>query len=224
MILLFSGGIDSYIAWHFLGKPDTLYFNLNTAYSDREQIVVKDLIPTTIIETDTIDFSIREEQYTAYVPYRNLHLALLANKYSDTIVIAGLKDDKVNDKNKIVFRKFSTLMSNMTGRNIQVVSPFWDMTKEQVVRWYLQNGGTAIKLLSTFSCYSFEDTNYCGRCAACFRKWCALKANDIHDIGFFDNRIMRDYYESALRKKYVPLRNQNIIKQVLRVHPEWRKS
>ena len=50
MILLFSGGIDSFVAWHYLNKPKTVYFNLQSRYSLREISVVKKLIPTTIID------------------------------------------------------------------------------------------------------------------------------------------------------------------------------
>jgi 7-cyano-7-deazaguanine synthase len=221
MILLFSGGIDSYVAYHYLGKPQTLYFNLNTRYSFKEILVVTKLIPDTIIE-HCINFKTREEEGTAFVPYRNLHLALLANKYSDTIVIAGVKDDKVNDKNEYIFDQFSKLMSHMMDREITVMSPFWSMSKQDVVKWFLDNGGTKAQLLSTLSCYSSDDSLFCGKCAACFRKWCALKVNGIDDLQFTNHSLMRKYFEAALRDEYSSERAYNIIQQVLTVHPEWR--
>lgn len=220
MILLFSGGIDSFVAYHYLGKPQTVYFNLHTKYSDKELKVVKSLIPDTSIE-DCINFESREEAGTAFVPYRNLHLALLANKYSDTIVIAGLKDDMVNDKNEVVFLQFSRLMSDMMGRTITVTSPFWDMTKADVVRWYLHNGGTKEQLLQTISCYSEEDTIYCGKCPACFRKWNALQYNGVTDLSFTNDDLMRKYFEDAVNCKYDRGRNFSILHEVLKVHPEW---
>lgn len=221
MILLFSGGIDSYIAYHYLGKPPTLYFNLNTRYSIKEMRVVKRLIPDTIIEK-CIDFKDKEDPITAFIPYRNLHLALLANQYSDTIVIAGVKDDRVNDKNEVVFQKFSKLMSDMTNKKIMVMSPFWGSTKEQIVGWYLKNGGIKEALLSTISCYSSEDILFCGKCPACFRKWCALKANGIDDLIFTNDKLMWNYYDKAVEGSYYdPDRNRNIIEQVLKIHPNW---
>lgn len=220
MILLFSGGIDSFVAYHYLGKPETVYFNLHTKYSRKEMTVVKSLIPNTIIE-DCINFESREEADTAFVPYRNLHLALLANKYSNTIVIAGLKDDMVNDKNEAVFLQFSRLMSDMMGRNISVTSPFWNMTKADVVKWYLNNGGTKEDLLMTISCYSKENVRYCGQCPACFRKWNALQANGVTDLHFYNTELMRKYFEDAVNCKYDRDRNFSIIREVLKVHPEW---
>lgn len=214
-ILLFSGGIDSYVAWHYLNKPQTIYFDLNTPYTKKEVKVVRKLIPSTVIEK-VIDFSSRQIGNNAYVPYRNLHLALLANKYSDEIVIAGLKDDVVNDKNKDIFKKFSKLMSSMMEKEIKVTSPFWDMTKEDVVKWFLENGGTKEELLSTISCYNKSKKNYCGNCPSCFRKWCALRANGIEDLPFHNMNIMLAYKERANAGIYIKERNKTILRELKR--------
>lgn len=217
MILLFSGGLDSYIAWHYYDRPQTLYFNLGTPYSVKELEVVRRLIPDTFIE-HSIKLGDRQEGENAYIPYRNLHLALLANHYSDTIVIAGLKDDKVNDKNKEIFVDWSMMMTFMMGRPIEVISPFWDMTKEQVVKWFLDNGGTIKELLSTISCYSGSYEKECNACPACFRKWCALSANNI-DVPVFNNfDLMLTYLEKAKEGiHYIPERNETIIREVGKV-------
>ena len=223
MILLFSGGLDSFIAYHYLGKPQTVYFHLNTKYSAKELMVVKKLIPSTIVEV-CIDFKSREVEGSAFVPYRNLHLALLANKYSDTIIIAGLKDDVVNDKNEKVFQQFSYLMSEMMERRIMVLSPFWDKTKAEVVKWFLENGGTNEELLSTISCYSDTMEKECHACRACLRKFYALAANGIH-TEFTNDSLMQEYFDKALKgNHYDPKRNKIIIEQTLRLHPNWEGS
>ena len=46
MVLLFSGGIDSYVAWHYLSKPQTVYFNLKSRYSNKEMKIIRKLIPS----------------------------------------------------------------------------------------------------------------------------------------------------------------------------------
>jgi len=211
MILLFSGGIDSYVAYHYLNKPQTVYFDLGTPYSSKEIMVIQKLIPSTIIDY-SLNLGSRQIGEKAYIPFRNLYLAMLAAKYDDTIVIAGVKDDDVSDKNEQIFQKFSYLLSELEDRPIQVMSPFWNMTKEEVIAWYLQRY-TADNLLKTVSCYSQEDTIYCGRCPSCFRKWCALKANNI-DLDFYNKPLMKEYYEKALAGNYIPERNKLIIKLV----------
>lgn len=212
MILLFSGGIDSFVAYHFLKKPPTVYFDLNSRYTEKEKRIVKELIPTTLIDS-ALSIGDREVGEKAYVPFRNLLLAALAVKYSDTIIIAGVKDDVVSDKNEQIFEKISTLLSEMEGRSIKVISPFWQMTKAQVVRWYLENSGESLDLLATVSCYSSEPTNYCGACPSCFRKWIALRSNGI-DIHFINLQLMQEYYEAAKSGKYISERNEGIIREI----------
>lgn len=222
MILLFSGGIDSYVAYHYLRYPQTVYFDLKTPYTKKEKKVVKKLIPDTIIES-SLDLSSRQIGEKAYIPFRNLYLAMLAVKYSDTIVIAGVKDDDVSDKNESIFKEFSRLLSTMENRPINVISPFWNMTKEQVVGWYQQyliiNKVWGHSLLDTISCYSEENTNYCGKCPSCFRKWCALRANG-YDIDFYNMELMSEYLNRALSKQYIPERNDMIVKLIF----EYRKG
>jgi 7-cyano-7-deazaguanine synthase in queuosine biosynthesis len=212
MILLFSGGIDSYIAWHFLDKPPTIYFDLQTPYSQKEIRIIKQLIPSTFIDR-SLNLSYRQKGDNAYIPFRNLYLAMLASWYSDQIIIAGVKDDDVSDKNEFIFGEFSNLLSKMENKRILVQSPFWNLTKEEIVKWYLSKNLNPKNLLNTVSCYSSENTNYCGKCPSCFRKWCALYANGF-DLGFFNEFLMRKYLAKAEAGHYIPERNELIIKLV----------
>jgi 7-cyano-7-deazaguanine synthase in queuosine biosynthesis len=212
MILLFSGGVDSYIAWHYLNKPKTIYFDLNSAYSQREQKVIKELIPQTEIDA-CLDLSTREQD-DFYIPFRNLYLAMLACRFSDNIVIVGIKGDDVSDKTPEIFQKFSSILSEMEEKTITIWSPFWHYTKDQIVEWYLYNVGSTYNLLQTISCYnSHEDTNYCGRCTSCFRKWVAFRNNGIN-ITFHSQQILDIYLLKAKEGYYVTERNDSIITAV----------
>jgi len=210
MILLFSGGIDSFVAYHYLDKPSTLYFDIGSRYTRLEIDHIRRLIPDTIVDT-TLYLGDTERGDKAYIPFRNLFLALKAVKYSDTIVIAGLKDDMVSDKNEQIFSKFSVLMSEMEGRRIQVISPFWNKTKYEVVEWYKEYiESTGNTLRDTISCYS-GTSSYCGQCPACFRKWCVLTANNIDIQPFKNKELIEEYISSAEANKYDPIRNEIII-------------
>lgn len=213
MILCFSGGLDSYIAWHYLEKPQTVYFHLNTPYSLKEIDVIKKLIPSTIID---LSLNLRNRQIgdDAYIPFRNLYISLLASKYGKEIIIAGLKDDLVPDKSPGAFRTMTETM-NVLDKEIgyMVRSPFWERTKSQIVKWFLDHGGDPNLLLQTVSCYSEEGTNYCASCSSCFRKWNALYENGI-TLDFFNTKLMDEYWKKARNNFYIPERNKSIINSV----------
>lgn len=214
-ILLFSGGVDSYIAYYWLNKPQTLYFNLKNRYSKRELQVVKKLIPSTIID-ESLNIGDREVGEKAYIPFRNLLLACLANKYSDNIYIIGIEDDVVSDKNEQIFLEFSELLSKLEGRKINVLSPFWNMSKVELIKWYLDNSFPVENLYQTISCYdSAEQSNYCGKCPSCFRKWVGFQLNGL-DLPFYNDDLVVDYYNRALQGVYSHKRNKNIIEAVSR--------
>lgn len=210
MILCFSGGIDSYVAWHYLSKPQTVYFNTRCRYSSQEIKVVKKLIPTTIINESLI---LKDYEYgeNAYIPFRNLLFACQAVKYSNKIVIAGLEDDNISDKNQRIFEEFSLMLSKLEGREIEIMSPFWNMTKEEVVNWYTISTGKK-DLTETISCYS-NNSQYCGRCPSCFRKWVALRTNG-YKIDFYNGSLMQQYYDAADQNKYVESRNIAIVREI----------
>lgn len=222
-ILLFSGGLDSYIAWHWLGKPQTVYFDLGTPYSSYEIKVIKELIPTTIIDS-SLNLASRQmlDSDTAFIPMRNLYLAMLACKYGEEIIICGLKDDNVGDKTPQAFARFTVSLSALNNRQIKVTSPFWGMTKADIVKWYLETyQGDKAKLLETISCYTPSlDTKafrlnkrYCGKCRCCFRKWNALFVNGI-ELPFYNLRLMAEYLDKAQHNDYITERNVSIKKAV----------
>jgi 7-cyano-7-deazaguanine synthase in queuosine biosynthesis len=226
-VLLFSGGVDSFIAYHYLEKPQTVYFNLRGRYSLREMKVVKELIPSTIID-GSLHLGDREKGEKAYIPFRNLLMAAQAVKYSDNVVIVGLQDDVVSDKNEGIFDRFSRLLSDMECREIRLTSPFWATTKSQIVHWYLMiyGNGTREKLKKTISCYRAGaldgriDYRYCGACPACFRKWVAFGVNGI-ELPFHNRELANEYYERASHGYYISSRNHNIIKMVGRLEKEY---
>ncbi len=217
-ILLFSGGVDSLVAWHYLKFPQTLFFDCKSRYSQRELSVVKDLINSTIVDY-SLDLSDREYGPRAYIPFRNLLFAAQAVKYSDKIWIAGLADDMVSDKSPLAFSRMSAILSEMENRDVHVKSPFWEMTKADVVAWYLKNTNTNLdiqRLFRTISCYDQDcKTNYCGKCPACFRKWCAFRENGIDELEFENFELMLEYLRKANASNYHPKRNLSIIRQVV---------
>lgn len=208
-ILCFSAGIDSFVAWYFLRKPQTVFFDCGSRYSEKEKEVVLKLIPNTIIDR-TLDFSDKEIGEKAYVPYRNLMFAIQAAKYGDEIYIAGLKDDMVSDKTPEAFTSIEKTMNLIEKNQVTLSSPFWGMTKSEVIHWFLIHyPDEKNELLKTVSCYH-PSKKYCGACPSCFRKFVALYVNGIV-LDWCNINLALEYYTNALNGKYDSQRNQDII-------------
>jgi len=212
-VLLFSGGLDSYIAWHFLGKPPCVYFDIGLPVCKEEIRVIKELgVPITI--DSSINLADREVAGDSkFIPGRNLYYALLATKYADEIYMAGLADDNVNDKNPGIFEEFSRTLTILNNKPIKVMSPFWEHTKADIVKWYLENVKETEQLIKTGSCYDLTEGNYCGKCRCCFRKWVALWVNGIK-LPFYNRDLIAEYFKKARSGVFVSQRNDNIIRTV----------
>ena len=192
--LLFSGGLDSYIAYFYLQKcyPSDyitpIYIDYQGKYCKKEMKNIRELIPQTVIIESVLNFSQNEIGEKCYIPNRNLYLASIAAEYGNKVIIGGLKDDNVGDKSIPFCLALSDTLSISMGRKIIVDSPFWNMEKVDIIKWFLNEFGdtesTRNFLLKTTSCYSVNE-QYCGRCPSCFRKACALNYNGF-DLPFYN--------------------------------------
>lgn len=212
-VLCISGGIDSIAAW-FYTKPDVaVYFNLGTKYTRKEihcLECMRKLIPGFKYTIDSTFVTLGQLQRgeNAFIPHRNLLLAALATRYGNNIIIAGIKGDNVSDKNPEAFQAMEHALDTMSpGKDITVRSPFWDMTKTDIVQWMLRNVLNAEKIIKTsVSCYS-DEFGQCGQCSSCFRKWIAIRANNIDDKRLFREDVrtydkIPEYIEKMLNGEY----------------------
>ena len=60
------------------------------------------------------------------------------------------------------------------------MSPFFEMTKTDMVSWYINRGEDPKLLLATRSCFGILH-DPCGKCGACFRRWVALTNNGLEE-------------------------------------------
>lgn len=192
MILLFSGGLDSYIGWHYLGRPRTLYVDIGHRYSQIEREVIKELIVTTHID-ERLRLGDWEDE-DAHIPLRNAFFIMIASYYDPHIAIVCQKGEQdLPDRSPYFFGYMNSLLNHNWGsRNTKttVTNPFEDMTKVQMVKWYLDKGLPKEELYKTWSCYKPRDPEHygafandlpCGHCSACFRRWVAFVNNDMFD-------------------------------------------
>jgi 7-cyano-7-deazaguanine synthase len=181
-ILLCGGGIDSFVAWHYLGKPQALYFDLGDRNRDQEYRALDTLARRHSIRlavSRELDLGSWELQ-DGVIPLRHLHLVTLACHRADTVWCVAVKGNRGTDKSAAMFEGLSELISLAVGRDVRVDSPFRDMTKTEVVRWYVDQSLPVEDLICTHSCMKPKNTLlHCGRCAGCLRRWVALANNGI---------------------------------------------
>jgi 7-cyano-7-deazaguanine synthase in queuosine biosynthesis len=219
-VILFTGGIDSYIGYHYLMQPQPVYFDLNSKYTEKELKYIPPLLKKhgdhkIIIDKSLAFLGKHEQKLNAHVPFRNLYLALTAvTNYADIVFICGVKDDNMTDKNKEVFDLWSEHFSKLEDRKIKVKSPFWEKTKADIIEWYSKRFDKE-DLLDTVSCYDKSLTNYCGKCQSCFRKACALFKVGI-ELPFHDKKIIKYYKKRIGKKIYDEEREENMINYLLR--------
>ena len=214
-VLLFSGGVDSLTAWFYLKYPRCLYVDLNHRYYQKEIDAVDNLkrsMEKYCEESwDKFIFYTRRlnmgglEKPDAEIPMRNAFFAMLGSLplvnfngdvfgKIDKVWLSfekGTEHNISNDRSPEFCNMMSNLLTYLNGRKIVVDSPFWNMSKGEIVKWMLGNVLNAEDMLKqTVSCYSSED-GHCGQCPSCFRKFLAFEWAGIDTKGMFNSDITK---------------------------------
>src|SRR5690606_9910286 len=86
-VLLFSAGLDSFPAWHYLGRPPVFYADIRHRYRDAELTAIhalRDRCGMDVTISTELDLSAWQRD-DVIIPLRNLYLAMLASRHADTI-------------------------------------------------------------------------------------------------------------------------------------------
>lgn len=171
-VLLYSGGMDSYIIDR-LWKPDVkLFIDYGTEQTAEERkrlpkdVIVKEIDLSQYIENDGINT----------IPLRNLLFANIAINYGDIVAIGGLKDDLHYDKTKKFAKQTTKLFNSVLSkekskRKVKIVVPYRGFTKKELVQLYIARGGSIEKLQTeSWSCHRPKDNKECGECIPCIKK------------------------------------------------------
>lgn len=209
-ILLFSAGLDSFPAWYYLNQPPALYVDLGHRYAAQERAAIAALAGRCGIEV-TISEELRLgawEAADAIIPLRNAYLAMLAANRADTVWCVGVRGDHTADKSPQAFAEISAFITRLSGRVVRVDSPFWEMTKTQIIAWYLGAGLPVADLLLTFSCSRSDGVmTHCGACSSCLRRWISLTNNGVRaDFTSppWEWRRVHEFYVPAMQQGHYP--------------------
>ncbi len=205
--LLYSGGLDSLIAWYYLDRPDTLYLDLDHRYNGKELEGIKQLEPQpTILKSYYGQYF---EDDDAHLPGRNLLLGMYAAaRGADKIyLVAQAGEQGIPDRTPEFFDETSKILSFHYNRDIELINPFPHMTKFQMVEWFLSEGYDPEWLKKSVSCYQ-RRPGQCGECGACFRKYAALELNNIASRWDFVEDVLKWGFDNYADKldSYTPQR------------------
>jgi 7-cyano-7-deazaguanine synthase len=191
-VLLFSGGLDSFLLLKLL-KPDiAMRFNIGSRYEKLEVDAIWRLEDAGALDGVKIikdhHLALGDlEREDAIIPGQNVLFALLASLYGDNIILGAMMGDHNRDKDEVCFAQTSSLLTYMARdrfydtpeRTVQLIAPARNTTKAFLVRQYLEAGFDPSHLALTVSCYNPVDGVPCGKCTPCFRRWVAFRVNGL---------------------------------------------
>ena len=188
-VKLVSGGIDSYIMSQTI-EGRNVFIDIGQPYASEEENALHEL---------GLDFDVVRIYAPAkfggdmYIPNRNLTLASIICMYynPDKIYLAGVRDDICLDEGQEEYKRMSEILSRYAGKPVQVISPFFNKTKGQIIAEY--DNKEALK--KTFSCYSPVNGKPCGNCPACLRRTIALESNGIDSGVELSREIIQSYLD-----------------------------
>lgn len=217
-VLLYSGGMDSWLI-DKLWKPDIrVFFDIGTANSNWELERVKKEPNVKIIKLPLAQFEQRDNNY--FLPLRNLHFVTYGAHFGDVICLGATGSSTHKDKNDTFAVLSETVINYLLAEQIgatpvKVVLPYRNVTKTELLAQYLSMGGDIDKCYNeTFSCYSPSvDGTPCMKCNSCLSKFTAFynngyKFNKDSIIKFVENVFAPnscakpDSVELALKLKY----------------------
>lgn len=175
-VLLYSGGMDSWLI-DKLWKPDIkLYVNMHTEYSQQEiSRLPKDV---KVVDFPLVQYSLEN----SIIPLRNAYLFMVACNEtgfeSVMICLGALNGDRINDKSTLFVNLLQPLLTylympqqSQPGKEVTVALPFKDYSKRELLEQYVKEGGTLEEAWqNSFSCYHPIHDKPCLSCKACFRK------------------------------------------------------
>ena len=202
-ILLYSGGMDSYLIKQLWKPKYSFYVNLASNYSQKEMEHLRQNRED-IRLVRGIELS-RFEREDFIIPYRNVYLILgVLNEYERLhpiekmetdheiveLCMGATAGDRVLDKSPEFAERLSGLLTYLStpqhwtggkSREIRVVLPFKNYTKRDLLREYIESSGMSKTealeqaWYKSFSCYTPNKWGQpCGKCKPCFRKTIAF--------------------------------------------------
>jgi len=252
VILLFSGGVDSVAGLLYCLDsklkvlPIWIDFGQKNAKNERKS--VENIIKRMGVELLIVNINLKKYVYNGWddwkmgiIPARNflflvfaeLFISMTKNKKVDIFLCGGKEEINKhhNDKSPEFYALASKLLSDYSGKEIRVTTPFFNFNKTEILKYWdkkwIKKFGVSLK--DTITCYLGKN---CGRCSACYYRRISGITAGVDDNKFLTEplkdkgRIIRDYYfkkfkgwDGVRKTDFIIALDKN--KNIL--HPEIRK-
>ena len=182
-VLLYSGGMDSWLI-DKLAKPDRkLFIDINTASSNAEL----ERLPSDVKVVSFRDLGQFERKNSDFIlPLRNLYFIAIASNYGERIILGATSTDVCCDKTDVFAEKAEDLLNYLWqpqkwtyGKTIKIDLSYRAFSKAQLLQQYIEQGGRWQEAYyQSFSCYTPTKNNLeCHNCRPCFLKLMAFIEN-----------------------------------------------
>ena len=200
-VLLYSGGMDSWLI-DKIWKPDIkLFFHIHTKSNEIEFERVKGIKDVEVVEMDLARFEQVENNY--FMPLRNLHFLIYAAHYGNVLCIGSIGGSvhKDNDENfkYMTENVINYLLSEKPGyESVQIEMPFVNKSKTNLLSEYMRLGGDIEEAYrETFSCYEPQGNKECHFCTSCLSKFTAFYNNGYN----FSKEDIKVFLDSVEKQK-----------------------
>lgn len=200
-VLLYSGGMDSWLI-DKLWKPDKkIYIDIGGRYSQAEKRrLPKDV---EIVEMGVLG---RFELDNLYVPMRNLIFLEIASLFGDIVCLGATLGDGGVDKDEQFLLNVDKLLKEQWNapkcyKDISVETAFSRLSKGDLLDEYARNGGDLQRVKEeSFSCY--EGDKPCYSCMPCFRKFAPLYVRGVEYSKEEKEKMYRYIQDVVIPGKY----------------------
>lgn len=207
-VLLYSGGMDSWLIDHIIHPDVLLFIRIHTKNNEMEYNKLLELLDRgkvkanklEVLDYDLSNFERPTQNY--FLPLRNLHFVTLAAHYGDEIYLGATGSSTHFDKNDTFAEKAADVISYLLSEShegpITIKLPFKDTTKTELLKMFIDNGGDIEEAYnSTVSCYTPVNGKPCMSCTSCMSKFAAFYNNGYKfsddDISRFMEYVKNNY-------------------------------
>ena len=171
--------------------------SINAKYKKEQQPIIltkkETIYPKlfTLVEHKGSQIGKYEDKKSGIIPSRNAELILCGSNYGKDIYLGVIKDEINSDKSPEFISAMEDVLniSNRKqywteGTTFSIKTPTAKYNKTELVKMYLDKGGSVEHLHLTVSCYSptdfhFPNILHCGSCPSCFKRYVAFKNNGL---------------------------------------------